>query len=73
MVYEVTYVVIHVREKETDNIRLMPIGSSILAIWGTLASHDTQTCYLGPTLCYVLISHFYHGLYFVAIPDQGVV
>ena len=27
------------------------------------ADHDIQACCLGPTLCHILIQHFYHALY----------
>ena len=45
----------------------------MLAIRRAPADHDTQACCLGPTLCHILIQHFYHEWYIVAIPDLGFV
>ena len=69
MICVVPYIII--REKRTANIHRVTIGSHMLAIKGTPADRDTQACCLGPTLRYILIRHFYHGRYIVAIP--GVV
>ena len=44
-----------------------------LAIRGAPAYDGTQACCLGPMLRYMLIGHFFHGEYSVAIPDSGVV
>ena len=45
----------------------------MLATGRAPAVHDTHACCQGPTLCHMLIQHFYHGWYIVAIPDPGVV
>ena len=45
----------------------------MLGIEGIPADHDTQSCYLGPTLSYVSICQFYHDNYIAAIPDTGVI
>ena len=47
--------------------------SPMLAIRRAPADHDTQACCLRPTLCNIVIGHFNHGWYIVAIPDPGVV
>ena len=45
----------------------------MLAIRRAPADHDTQACFLGLTLCTIVVGHFNHGWYIVAIPDLGVV
>ena len=51
----------------------MTVGSPVLAIRRAPADHDTQPCCLDPTSCNIVIGHFNHGWYIVAIPDPGVV
>ena len=57
------YVVVYVSEKRAANIRWMTTGSPMLAIRRAPADHNTQSCCLGPTLCNIVIWHFYHGWY----------
>ena len=45
------------------------VRSSMLAIKGAPANHNIQTCYLGPRLYYVSISHSNYSLYIVALKD----
>ena len=49
--------------------RKMLIGSTMLAIRGSPADHDTQICNLNPMLIWINI---FHGWYDVAILDVGV-
>ena len=69
----VSYVVVYIPEKRSANVHRMTIGSPMLAIRRAPANHATQACCLGPTLCNIVIGHFNHGWYIVAIPDPGVV
>ena len=64
---------IHVPEKRAASIRSMTIESPMLAIRRAPADHDTQSCCLVLTFCYIEIGHFYHGWYIVAIPDPEFV
>ena len=66
------FVVIRVPEQRPANICRMTHGSPILTTRRAPADHDTQTCYLGPTLCNIVIGHFNHGCNIVSIPDPGV-
>ena len=45
----------------------------MLAIRRAPTDHYTKACCLGPTLCNILIQHFYHGWYIVVITGPGVV
>ena len=69
----VSCLIIHVPEKRTANISRMMIESIMLTIKRAPADHDTKACCLGPTLCGIVIGHFNHGWYIVAILDPGVV
>ena len=40
-----------------------------LPCWLSPVDHDTQACCLGPKFYYIVIRHFNHGWYIVAIPD----
>ena len=73
LIVVVCCVVVYVPEKRAANIRRMTIGSPMLAIRRAPADHDTHACCLGPTLCNIVIGHFYHAWYIVAIPEPGVV
>ena len=45
----------------------------MLAIRRAPADHDTHASCLGPTFCNIVIGHFDHRSYIVAIPDAGLV
>ena len=66
-------VIVYVSEKRAANIRRMTTWSPMLTIRRAPADNDTQACCLGPTLCNIVIWHFYHGWYNVDIPGPGVV
>ena len=73
LVIVVPKIVIRVPEKRTANFLRMTTRFPMLAIWREPADHDTKASFLGPTLCNIVIRHFYHGWYIVAIPHPRVV
>ena len=48
----------------------MPFASRMFSIKGGFVDHDPQTCCLGRTLNYASISHFFQGLYIVALQEN---
>ena len=75
----VPQVIIHVPEKRTASIRWMTIISPVFAIRRAPADRDTQACWMGPTLCNIVIQHFYHGwlyqiqgLFITFVPNTDV-
>ena len=51
---------VYLKEKKAT-YRMIPVGSPMLAFKESPADHETQTCYLGGMLNYVLFCHFFMG------------
>ena len=83
LIYVVTQLTVCIPKNRTANIHSMSIRSPMLPIKGAPANYDTLTCWLGPTLRYVLICHFFImdsifwlyqtlGLFIICTPDTDV-
>ena len=71
LIVVVSYVIVYVSEKRAANIRRITIEFPMWAIRRAPADNDNQACCLCSTLCKIVIGHFDHGWYIVAIVDPG--